>query len=250
MTTSSVLPSPAVTKWIWFDLDDTLIDFATNAKSALRRLYREYELCQWFATEEKWISAYEANNHILWDKYARGLIDRDTLKRTRFLTPLTEAGLPEEEARRLNAIFDPLYLDYLAQEKELIPDARETLEELRRRGYSIGIISNGFKEVQHRKIARAGLTGLLDCVVLSDDVGVTKPDPAIFHHAAKVVGEPDARRHVMIGDNLSTDIAGSLAAGWRTIWLDLPRCHNSAPTPAGAIRITSLKKLLEKKSLS
>lgn len=240
-----VLPSPAVTKWIWFDLDDTLIDFTTNAKSALRRLYRDYRLNKWFATEEKWISDYEANNHILWDRYARGMIDRDTLRRTRFLTPLIDAGMPEDEAVRLNAIFDPLYLDYLAMEKELIPDARETLVELRRRGYSIGIISNGFKEVQHRKISRAGLTELIDCVVLSDDIGVTKPDPAIFDHAAQLVGEPHRGRHVMIGDNLSTDIAGSLSAGWHTIWLDLPRCHNAATTPAGAIRISALKELLE-----
>lgn len=204
-------------KVAWVDLDDTLIDFHANSRAALRRLYKEENLGQLWPDAESWIEHYERHNKRLWELYSAAAVSRDHLRMERFRLPLTEAGIADTEARRLSEKFDPLYLDYLAMEHRLITGAREMLIDLRELGATIGILSNGFQEVQHRKIVSAGLESLIDIVVLSDDIGVNKPDTALYHHAMERSGHLSARNHLMIGDNPSTDIAGALAAGWQAI---------------------------------
>lgn len=200
---------------VWIDLDDTLWDFHSNSRIALDGLYRDYCLDSHFPTSEDWIECYERHNTALWDKYNHGLIEKPFLMVERFLRPLLEGGHPQ--AKKLAAIFDTEYLDRLAECTRLIEGAVTLLKELRARGWSTGILSNGFVEVQHRKIRNSGLTPYIDYIVLSDDIGVNKPDVRLYRHAEEVadVKAPDC---LMIGDNLSTDIAGALNAGWRAIY--------------------------------
>ena len=227
--------------WVWFDLDDTLIDFHTNSRAALARLYREYQLNRWFATVEIWREAYETHNLRLWELYAAGGISRADLRLDRFLRPLSDAGIEPAEAMEMSRRFDTIYLDFLAEEKELVDGAVEALLRMRQSGFSIGVLSNGFAEVQHRKIARAGLDRLIDITVLSDDCGHTKPDPEIYRYAMERVGDTNPSHHLMIGDNPSTDIRGALSAGWRAIWLTAK--EECRPCPEGAERITALAEL-------
>ncbi len=113
--------------------------------------------------------------------------------------------------------YDTLYLDYLAREKALMPGAIDLLRTIRDRGLRIGCLSNGFKEVQFRKIRTAGLEPWIDLVVLSDDIGVNKPDRRIFEYAMERSGDTDPTHHLMIGDNPDTDIRGALGAGWHAV---------------------------------
>lgn len=211
---------------VWIDLDDTLVDFHTNSRRALRQLFDTQNLAPLFGTHGHWTECYETYNHALWDKYNRALITREQLRTDRFAMPLQEAGVPEKEAIELSARFDPLYLDFLAQEKALVPGAIELLERLRTEGVTIGILSNGFKEVQFKKLNNTGLMPYIDIVVLSDDIGVNKPDVRLYRHAMERIGISDPEAHLMIGDNPSTDIAGALAAGWHAMLL------SDAPSPA------------------
>lgn len=135
----------------------------------------------------------------------------------RFRLPLVEAGESHDIATRVSEHLDKVYLDLLAQEKQLVPGAKELLGRISAAGLVVGVLSNGFVEVQHRKIASAGLTDLIDIIVLSDDIGVNKPDVRLYQHAMKMSGVTDSSRHIMIGDNPDTDIAGALAAGWKAI---------------------------------
>lgn len=206
--------------WVWVDLDDTLIDFRTNSRAALREIYHTEGLDRFWAAPETWIAAYEACNHMLWDRYARAEITQDFLRLHRFTLPLSNAwtGTPkelEEFARRL----DPLYLDTLARQKALVPGARELLERLRAREYNIGVLSNGFREVQHCKLEVTGIDRMVDLVVLSDDIGVNKPDRRLYEYAMARAADPTPAHHLMIGDNPTTDIAGAVGAGWRAILL-------------------------------
>ncbi|MDE5744249.1 MAG: HAD-IA family hydrolase, partial [Paramuribaculum sp.] len=127
------------------------------------------------------------------------------------------AGASPEEATTLSETLDPVYLSLLGEEKQLVPGAMDLLVRIRNTGVPIGILSNGFVEVQHKKIASAGLRDLIDIVVLSDDIGVNKPDKKLFQHAMKISKEMNPERHIMIGDNPDTDIAGAISAGWQAI---------------------------------
>lgn len=205
-------------KVVWVDLDDTIIDFRTNSRRALHRLWQEEDAVRrCFDTADEWIDIYEKHNHRLWELYGRGDITRTYLRMECFMRPLTEGGLDKGEAHALSERYDTLYLDFLAQERQLIPGSVGLLRYLRSRGVMTGCLSNGFKDVQFRKIHNCGLEQWLDLVVLSDDIGVNKPDVRLYEYAAGRSGCPDPESHLMIGDNAMTDILGAVRAGWSTI---------------------------------
>ena len=207
-------------KWVWFDLDDTLIDFHANSRLANAIIYREAGLDRYYATPEQWIEAYEGHNRLLWDRYSRGEITQGFLRVDRFATPLSPrwAG-SREDLEAFCWRLDREYLGRLAEQTVMIDGAVEQLSRLRAH-YNIGVLSNGFKEVQHRKLENTGLAPLVDLVVLSDDVGFNKPDLRIFAHAMKRAGEMDPQVHLMIGDNLAADVGGAVRVGWRAIHFD------------------------------
>lgn len=202
---------------VWLDLDDTLIDFQANSLIALEKVYDVMHLNRYFESSLKWIDRYHHFNNLLWSDYSAARITRSYLKMERFRMPLVEAGAAIEEATELSVALDPVYLDLLAQEKRLVPGALDLLRRIRETGLPVGILSNGFVEVQHRKIESAGLKDLIDIIVLSDYIGVNKPDKRLYEHAMRVSGIPEPQRHIMIGDNPDTDIAGAINAGWRAI---------------------------------
>ncbi len=226
--------------WVWIDLDDTLQDFHANSRQALLRLYEAEQLRRWFPSAEAWVECYMRHNAALWQQYNVAAITKDSLRHQRFTLPLIEAGCSDNLADTLSPRFDVTYLDFLAQGRIMIPGAIELLLRLRSRGYRLGILSNGFKEVQYRKIKTAGIESLIDCVVLSDDIGVNKPDRRIFDHALAVTsGTPE--RTVMIGDNPATDIDGAISAGWHAIHFN--RDGIGTPHPTATV-VTSLNHII------
>lgn len=206
---------------VWLDLDDTLIDFHANSRVALRLLYRRENLSRFIADEDRWVEDYETSNKELWRLYALGSITKDYLRIERMRAPLRPHWTESAEALdRFSRDLDPLYLDLLAEQKTLVDGARQLLETLRSRGYRIGVLSNGFKQVQYRKIESAGIKDLIDVVVLSDDIGVNKPAIDIYRHAMHLTGVTNPGRHLMVGDNLDTDIAGAVNAGWDAVYFN------------------------------
>lgn len=231
--------------WVWIDLDDTLIDFRANSRLTLRRVYADCALERFFPTCEAWMQSYETHNHHLWDLYSRAEITQSFLRIDRFATPLRPTWTGSEDdliafAREL----DPLYLDILAEQRTLIPGAMELLKHLRGRRYNIGILSNGFEQVQMRKLAVTGIGEYVDLTVLSDHIGINKPDPRIYLHAMERAASPTPSRHLMIGDNLATDIAGAISAGWHAVLFDRDLRH--IPSPADRhTTVNSLSTLLD-----
>jgi HAD superfamily hydrolase (TIGR01549 family) len=120
----------------------------------------------------------------------------------------------------------------------LYPESVSVLQELRRRGYSIGAVSNwsaGLLDI----LENLGVTDCLDLIVVSDIVGYHKPQPEIFRYALNSLGVlPDATVH--IGDDFEADVEGARRVGIRPIWLDLGASGNSDQ----AYRIQSLDELL------
>ena len=206
-------------KWVWWDLDDTLWDFQANSLLSLAEVYIDFGLGRLFSSIGEWCDAYHEINHQLWEQYNRGEIDMAKLRMERFRRPFVNAGMDDASARELSAEMDVAYLRSLGEKPGLVAGARDVLDYLRERGYRMGILSNGFSDVQYNKLATSGITGYFDHVVLSDAVGFNKPDTRIFDYAARLAGA-SSKECVMIGDNPSTDILGAGNAGWNTILFD------------------------------
>lgn len=84
----------------------------------------------------------------------------------------------------------------------------------------IGIITNGFTSLQQIRLERTGLRDYFDLLVISEEVGVAKPDPKIFDYALAQAGNPDRDRVLMVGDTAASDILGGINAGLSTCWLN------------------------------
>ena len=209
-------------RWLWFDLDDTLYNFQTSSLIALDCLYERHNLSRFFPDSKCWKIIYHRFNDALWERYNVGLVDQQTLRRERFVLPLLEMGVDEGEAIQLAKQLDKEYLKEIALTGLTIPGALDLLKEAKRRGYKIGILSNGFSEVQYDKLRSTGLIRYVDCVVLSDEIGINKPDIKLFEYALAKSGAT-AEESIMIGDNPTTDIAGAQSAGWETLLFNKER---------------------------
>ena len=216
---------------VFIDLDDTLWNFRANTLVALRAVYEELDLKPLLGEYESFQSRYLKRNHELWDLYHRGEITKELLMVERFRTLFRQSGCPDPDDR-LSVRLNERYLDLLSRQSVLVDGAREALEYLKSRGYRLYILSNGFEEAQFKKLRSSGIEHYFERVVLSDEIGVTKPDRRLFDYALSVTGSA-AEDTVLIGDNYEVDVQGALAAGWHALFFDRDRLPE---LPAGAYR--------------
>ena len=210
---------------VWIDLDDTLWDFRNNSLATLAEVYNEFGLQRYWAETEKWQTDYHLVNDALWEDYAVGKVTQHELRFRRFFDTLVNAKTPVSEARELAPRMDKYYLERLGKRPTLVDGAMELLDRLRERKYKIGILSNGFPDVQFSKMRSGKIADKIDVVVLSDELGINKPDVRIYRYAEQKGGVA-ASCCIMIGDNGDTDIAGAIKAGWPlAVWFN-PRHKN------------------------
>ena len=226
---------------VWLDLDDTLWDFHNNSLISLASLYETERLDLYFDSLEHWQECYLTVNHSLWPLYNNGSITKEYLMTERFRRPLADASFPQDKLTETVKRLDVEYLKRLGQLPHLVPGALDLLHYLRHKGYQIGIISNGFLEVQSNKLRSSGIESLIDVMVLSDDIGVNKPDRRIFDHAISKAGT-SASRSIIVGDNPDTDINGALGAGWKAIYFNRDNA-NTNEAPRGALMVTHLSQV-------
>ena len=238
MTNFSFHPALKDAKWVFFDLDDTLYDFAACSLVALRNLYDANPIIKrGFADFNSFSNAYHAVNSELWRQYNAGIVSREYLKRERFerlLRPL----MCHKEAKTLADKLDADYLRHLSEQGLTVENSIQTLYILSKH-FLIGVISNGFINTQYRKLHRSGLNRYIQRMIVSDEIDIQKPAREIFDYALTETGA-DAETSVMIGDNPETDIKGALNAGWRAIFFNPYGFSYNGSTP----QIRSLSELL------
>lgn len=235
-------------RMVWLDLDDTLWDFAANSHEALGEVYHQVGLARFWDDTESWRDDYHEVNARLWKLYAPGKITRDFLRMERFREPLVQTGrISDGDARALSVRLDELYLALLARKSKLVEWARELLTRLCHAGYRVGILSNGFKEVQYGKMRSSDIERYIDTVVLSDEIDINKPDERIYRYAEEKAGVT-AAESMMIGDNPDTDILGAVNAGWRAI-LFAPSSETYTPDylGRGVAMVSSLSEIVPPK---
>lgn len=206
-------------KHIFFDLDRTLWDFDAAAEVAFERIYEKYHLkSRGIPSAHEFHEVYHPLNEELWVLYRADKITKDELNRTRFMKPLEHYGIHDVE------LADHLSEDYVYWSPRivrLVPRTMELLDYLKPK-YHLHLITNGFQEVQHTKLNGSGLEPYFETLTVSEEVGVKKPNPEIFHYALRKAGAI-AEESIMIGDEMAVDIDGARAAGMDTVMFNPKR---------------------------
>lgn len=195
---------------IFWDWDHTIWDFETNSKVSLQNLHEDLGLAALGLPDfDTWFERYLIINEEKWDQYRHGLIDKETLRNSRFSESFGFFGVVADD------VAQKLELRYVSEtpfQKHLMPGAKEILQWLHEKGYRQHIITNGFSESQHIKFRSSGLEEYFDLKLCSDVVGVNKPDAKIYRYA---ISHAKANRttSLMIGDGLIADVVGAQAEG-------------------------------------
>lgn len=202
-------------KNLFIDLDDTLWDIHLNGKECLQEIYLDYGYDAYYPTFDDYYDVYIPGNSRLWAMYGRGEITKETLTVERFLAPVRAFGIDDPDyAKRLSDDF----LERTTLKTKLIDGALDLLHYLKPK-YKMHILSNGFREVQFKKIENSGLRSFFEKIILSEDASINKPHPDIFTYALK---NTNSRRDqtLMIGDNWDADIVGAHKSAIAQIWFN------------------------------
>jgi 2-haloalkanoic acid dehalogenase type II len=201
---------------ILFDLDFTLVDNDVG----WRRLWPE--VAERFAARFPGFDPdeFESRSFDFADRHyelvLRGDIDYETYRRDYVRHGLEPWGELDDELFTAYSDARMRSVDLI----ELFSDAVDTIRSLRARGLKVGILTNGPSELQRRKLRRIGIEKEVDAVAVSEEIGVSKPDPEAYARAVAMLGLEPAEV-AMVGDHVVNDVAGALAAGLAAaVWVE------------------------------
>lgn len=215
-------------QWILFDADETLFSF--DAFTGLQRVFTKYGID--FTLQD--YQAYQNINQALWTEYQNNQITAQQLQNQRFDAWANKLQISSQE---LNHAFLTTMADICVPLEGTI----SLLNSLKGKA-KLGIITNGFTEMQQARLEKTGLKNHFDLLVISEQVGIAKPHQGIFEYALSIMGHPDRHQVLMVGDNPESDILGGLNAGLDTCWLNVDgRAALEGITPH--YQVTSLAEL-------
>jgi len=226
-------------KNVFIDLDDTLWDFHANAKSSLQELYDIKNLGRFFDSFEQYFSIYAKRNIELWEEYGKGTISKEELSLERFNHPLIQVGI--DNAPLAKEIGEE-YLALLPSRTMLVPYAKELLDYLHPK-YTLTIVSNGFVEVQYKKLNSCHIEQYFSHVVLSEAAQALKPDKRIFEYALQL-NNAKASETIMIGDSYEADIVGAQNAGIDQIYFN-PRLDGLQKDKTATFFVKRLEEIIK-----
>jgi putative hydrolase of the HAD superfamily len=230
-------------KDLFIDFDDTLYDTYGNAVIALRETFDYFKLKRYFSDPQVFYDSYWEANIDLWSRYSRGEITRDNLIVERFRRPLSE-GKGIKVTKEFCLEVSDRFLDFCSNKPGVVDGAHEVMDYLKKKGYRMHMTSNGFHEVQYKKLAACGLKDYFDNIILSEDAKYNKPSKAYFDYALKIAGA-QSDSVLMIGDNLNTDILGALHAGLDAMLFNRWQVDVSSVTPQPTFIVDKLRDIIE-----
>jgi YjjG family noncanonical pyrimidine nucleotidase len=220
---------------IFFDLDHTLWDFDKNSVLAFDKIFEEHHPT---IDTNVFIEIYAPINQACWKLYQVDKITHEELRynRLRQSFDVMSYNISDEEIHKISHD----YIEFLPDNNQLFEGALEVLDYLYPK-YNLHIITNGFAEVQYKKITNSGLGNYFKTVTNSEMAGVKKPHATIFEFALSLAGT-NKQNAIMIGDCIDADIRGATEFGMQAILFDEKEIYSLEG-------VVAIKRLLELKEI-
>lgn len=217
--------------YILLDLDHTLLDSNASEVAAFDETMRSIGI----EDAEPLFAPYVEINRALWTAVERNEISPEVVRFVRFEQFVVDQGLDADPHGMAET-----FAAGLSNNGDLLPGALALIESLASVA-TLAIVTNGIGAIQRARIDRLGIGGYFAAVSISGEIGSSKPDPGIFQHAFAALGNPSRRHAIMVGDSLSSDVAGGNAFGVDTCWLNT--AGRTAESVKPTYQITDLAEL-------
>ena len=218
---------------ILFDADNTLFDFSRAEREAIADTMRFSGI----TPTEALIGSYSEINDAMWKRLERGEISKESLREARFFEFCRTFGFEIDVPRMASA-----YVTFLSQKTHLIDGALAVCEALAEK-YSLYIVTNGIKTVQRKRFAASRLTPFFSDIFISEELGFEKPHRGFFDAVAARIPDFSPSAALIVGDSLSSDVRGGIAAGLDTCWYNPRGIKNGEALPI-TYEIRTLKDLV------
>lgn len=195
--------------WILFDLDNTILDFGKSSKYAFKMLLQSIDAS---LDAEILYPNYNKINHDIWEQREAGLISHTELKWKRWDLFFKAENINADPHKANDIYFEgikefPFYVDHAVQ---MLKDVKPH--------FKLMMVTNGLSEVQWPRIKAKQLQPYFEHIIISDEIGVAKPQTAFFDHCHNLLGNPNKDRVLVVGDTLKSDILGGNNYGYKTCW--------------------------------
>lgn len=199
-------------EWIFFDLDNTLMDFTNAARKAFSSTFIDFGLIE----REGHHDIYDEANSRVWKDFENGKIDAVRLRRKRFDDFFLMANIRGIDSWEFNKV----YIEYLVEYSIMLDGSIELLDALKNK-VKLAIITNGLKEAQRPRIKRLDIGKYFETIIVSDEIGVSKPHRAYFDIVMETCGNPPKDKILVVGDSLNSDMKGAINYGLDSCWCNL-----------------------------
>lgn len=196
---------------IYFDLDNTLLDFYAAERNAIGKLLSDNGI----QPKDEYIKLYSGINIKFWERFERGEIKREDIFEGRFAEFSKTIGVKVDTAK-----MSAHYFELLSNGHQVINGAENVLKYVKDKDYTVCVVTNGVAKTQHKRIAESGLSMYFDYVFISEDTGHQKPEKEYFDYVLSHTAEKDKNKILIIGDSQSSDILGGINFGIDTCWLN------------------------------
>lgn len=197
-------------KTLFFDLDDTLFDYTGDEKRSITKVFSEFEIPM---ADDIFDLYYSIND---WQLFTMGNITSKTIITDHFSRMLKMLEIKGEKAEKM---VDSFY-DAMLSSHRMKNGALKLLQYLKEKGYKLYITSNGYAEIQKKRIRDSKINKYFDGIYISEEINLRKPGKAFFNYVFNRIPESNLKNILMIGDAPTSDILGGINAGIDTCWLN------------------------------
>lgn len=195
---------------VFFDLDHTLWDFDKNSILAFDKIFKiKYPTIN----TVNFVEIYAPINQACWKLYQMDKITHEELRYNRLKQSFDKLNYTISD-QEIDSIAED-YINFLPENNTLFEGALELLEYLKP-SYNLHIITNGFADVQRKKINNSGIANYFQTITNSEMAGVKKPNPIIFEFAVSLA-KANVQNCIMIGDCIDADVRGAINYGMKAI---------------------------------
>ena len=194
-------------KYLLFDADGTLYDFASSAQISLRKVFEKNSIA---FTQENY-ELYEIGNKYCWECYEKGTLSQEDLKTKRFQLLFDRLSLHQSAF-----VAGEDYVQYLSEEGIMLPGALDFLEDIK--DMDMAIVTNGIAKTQHGRFEKTDTKKYFKHIFISQEMRKQKPDKAFFDEVLNTI-DKKPEECLVIGDSEKSDIKGAINAGIDSVYI-------------------------------